>query len=77
MNNDIWSPREEPLQPGKSVQLKVFHRPMPRIWIQFYFINNRLKRAWMLMVTAPDLGGKRFRAKILKEARYEDALSNN
>ncbi len=76
MNNDIWSPREEPLQPGKSVQLKTFHRPMPRRGLVIFFINNRLGRAWMLRVSDP-MGGKRFRAKIVREVRYEDALQNN
>jgi len=77
MNNDVWSPRKEPLKPSKSIQLKTFHKPMPRSWSQFYFINNRLRRAWLLMVSTPDLGGKRFRAKIIEEVRYEDALSNS
>jgi len=76
MNNDIWSVREEPLEVGKSLQLKNRIRPMLAEGSYILFINSRLKRAWGLKVTTRDIGGHKFRVKILHELRYAHVVSN-
>lgn len=78
MNNDIWSPREEPLRQGEYIVLKT--RPdfrVPAKKTMHYFINMRLQRAWALLITNNDYPLGEFTAYVVNEVRYEYAIQNN
>ena len=76
MNNDIWSVRDKPLNTGKTIELAVLRRPFPPKKSMFFFINNRLKRAWQLLVLHYEKANE-YTAYVIKEVRYEDAIQNH
>ncbi len=76
MNNDIWSPRKEPLELLERILLKSLgENNNPPNDTKMNFINNRLRRAWRLRVINSQTHME-FQAIVLYETGYKDAIQN-
>ena len=78
MNNDIWSPRKEPLVAGTFIWLKTHAGfEVPEAGEKMFFINSRLRQAHIIEVGHTYQAAQEFEAFVVKETEYEDVLQNH